>query len=399
MFSGRVVENREPSAYARSVDNERKRWGSVIDLSGANPTTALFDFYADCDPDIFADAGVFHYAPEPFGPLALRETIAGGYYKTIGASVEPDRIVCAASTSEAYSWLFKLLCNAGDDVLVAAPGYPLVSQIAALESVQVHTFPLTYIGGRWVIDMERLRVSFGTRTRAVCVVSNPVGSYLHTDEVCALGILCAEFHCALIVDEVFFDYRSSTAANSSVIGSAAIHDDCLTFTLQGFSKMLCMPQLKLGWMTVSGPRDLCDEALSRLSFIADAFLPVNAAVALAAPRLLSLREIIQREVCERLKKNEAMLRSVAGADTFEVLGREGGWNACIRIGVSAEKAATYLVDECAVIVQPGFLYDFREDTMLVLSLLTEEGLFCEGMARIVVWLKKLDTTMESPVTP
>ena len=388
MFSRRLGAPTAENALTQGIAAARAAGKTLIDLTATNPTAAGFSFYDAIDPAILCDPGVLSYLPSPFGPLSARESISRDYYRSQGVDIDPAELILTASTSEAYAWLFKLLCDPGDDVLVPAPGYPLFSQLAALESIETHSYPLTLSDNRWVLDLTRLRQSISTRTRAICAVSpnNPTGSCLSATDLAGLPAICAEFDLALIVDEVFADYHSpvlSDESRPSAIGIA----DCLTFTLNGFSKSLCLPQMKLGWIAVSGPESLRDEALSRLAFIADAYLPVNAPVALAAGELLSYRGMIQGEVNARLDANESFLRSSSANGAFDVLPREGGWYACIRIPRESAPFSLLVLDSFGVLVHPGFMYDFRWDDVIVVSLLCEIPVFVSGVERLVSLLR------------
>jgi len=323
----------------------------AFDLTESNPTVAGIEYPASIPP----------YQPEPFGLLSARECIAREY----GAPV--DRVVLTASTSEAYSWLFKLLCDPGDEVLVPRPSYPLFEYLAALESVKVSHYSLFYDHG-WHIDFHTVRRT--ERTKAIVLVNpnNPTGHFLKRHEVpelVALGL-------PIISDEVFRDYLIEPAADGvQTLGSIEVD---LVFTLNGLSKTVGLPQMKLGWMVASGAR--AAEALHRLEIIADTYLSVGTPVQLALPELLKMREPVQAQIMARVKENLAFLRSTR----LRVLNVEAGWYAVI---VHDEDAAVTLLRDHGVLVQPGYFYDFEKAGYLVVSLLTRPEVFREGIRRLL----------------
>jgi hypothetical protein len=308
------------------------------------------------------------------------------YYAEIGASVDTGSLFLTTGTSEAYSQVFKLLADPGDEVLVPTPGYPLLDVLTGLEAVRLASYPLVHReASGWSIDLEGLRTSISTRTRAIVVVSpnNPTGSFLKRKELAACNALCREFGLALIVDEVFSDYGRGT--DPARVRTAAGNGEALTFTLNGFSKMVGLPQLKLGWIRVSGPPPLAAQACERLAFVADAFLSVSAAVQHAAPAVFRQRPGVQEQINRRLSENARVLEEcVAGIRSCSVLDREGGWYAIVRIAdeMSDEELAVRLLREDGVLVHPGYFYDFPAGSFLVLSLLPPAGAFRTGAAKL-----------------
>jgi aspartate/methionine/tyrosine aminotransferase len=300
-----------------------------------------------------------------------------------GGAVDPSRILLTASTSEAYAYLFKLLCNPGDQVLVPRPSYPLFECLAGLEAVEVTQYPLVYHDG-WAVDVDAVREAVTEQTRAVVVVNpnNPTGSYLKIRELSTLSELCAARGMALISDEVFADYgfNDDPARAKTVAGV----EQCLAFSLSGLSKVAGLPQMKLGWIVVAGPEPLRTEALERLEWIADAYLSVSTPVQCAGPRLLRAGEQIQRQICERTAANLETAREIFHCSAATILAVEGGWYVTLRMPRirSEEEWALELLERYGVLVQPGFFYDFEDEAYLVVSLLTPAGVFSEGLSAI-----------------
>lgn len=310
------------------------------------------------------------YEPDPRGLPVARAAVA----KFQGVSAE--QVILAASTSEAYSWLFKLLCAAGDEVLVPEPSYPLFGYLTALECVRAVPYALRW-DGEWHLDPASLR--FSPRTRAVLVVSpgNPTGAYLKDDERRALAALCRQNGCALICDEVFAEYPAFEDPRRA--RSAASYDDVLAFSLSGLSKVAGLPQLKLAWLAAGGPG--AGEALARLELIADTYLSVSTPVQLAAPELLARRGIFQRSVQARLRENRAALAAArAPSAPWDVLRAEGGWSEVISVPCSrGEEDWALALLEAGVLVHPGYFFDFPAGAHLVLSLLPEPEAFARGV--------------------
>jgi aspartate/methionine/tyrosine aminotransferase len=327
------------------------------------------------------------YDPSPAGPAEALEAVAS-YYAARGQRVATERILLTASTSEAYAWLFKLLCDAGDHVLVPRPSYPLFEFLANLESVEVRQYPLAYHGG-WTIDLDALAAAVSERTRAVVLVNpnNPTGSYVKRAELEALSRLCAQRRIALISDEVFSDYALGEAARSEaaerVLTLVGI-EECLAFSMSGLSKVAGLPQMKLGWMVASGPAKLRAEAMEKLEWIADTYLSVSTPVACAAARLLASGEAVQRQIRERTAGNLAAAREALAGSAAGILAVEGGWYITVRMPRirSEEDWAIQLLAQESVLTQPGFFYDFESEAFLIVSLLTLPEVFREGIMRL-----------------
>ena len=354
----RLDFTRRENAISRALAARREPY---IDLTVTNPTAVDLP-----GPPVHLPPAPI-YQPEAVGLLAAREAVAR--YHGIE---NPDRVVLSASTSEAYSWLFKLLCDAGDEVLVPQPCYPLFEYLTALESVRAVPYELRW-DGEWHLDASSLRIS--ARTRAVLVVSpgNPTGAYLKQAEREAL----AKLGCPLICDEVFADYPAFPDLRRA--RTTAAWDDVLSFALSGLSKVCGLPQLKLGWLVASGPG--WNEAVRRLELIADTYLSVGSPVQLAAPDLLASRHEFQRALNARLAQNRAVLERARGPGAaWDVLRSEGGWSAVLSIPRtrSEEEWALSLL-QAGVLVHPGYFFDFPAGAHLVVSLLPEPGAFAQGV--------------------
>jgi aspartate/methionine/tyrosine aminotransferase len=299
-------------------------------------------------------------------------------------ALEPDRVVLTASTSEAYAFLLKLLCDPGDEILVPRPGYPLFEYLAALESVGVRGYPLEH-DGAWHLDLPALRAAVSPRTRAVVVVSpgNPTGAYLKRGERDALESLAAEHDLALVSDEVFSDFHFSD--DDQRVASVARDGPALAFTLGGLSKSCGLPQVKLAWLAVTGPAGPREEALERLEVVADTYLSVSTPIQVAAPTLLARREELQGPLRERLRTNLATLRGAVGSgSTASLLEPEGGWSAVLRVPATLpeEERVAHLLRENDVHVHPGYFFDFPAAAYLVLSLLPVPSTFAEAIERL-----------------
>jgi aspartate/methionine/tyrosine aminotransferase len=381
MFSSRFHWDFRPNRLTRAMEAKRRAGARVLDLTESNPTRAGLTY----PPEMvraFADDGMLVYEPAPAGAPAARQAVAA-YYAARESRVAVERILLTASTSEAYAYLFKLLCNPGDRVLVPRPSYPLFEFLAAMESVEVRQYPLGYHGG-WAIDVEAVAALVTERTRAVVLVNpnNPTGSYVKRAELAALGKLCAERGMALISDEVFSDF--SLSSNAERVRTLAEVEDCLTFSMSGLSKVAGLPQMKLGWIVVSGPSDLRAEAMEKLEWIADTYLSVSTPVQCAAARLLAAGESVQRQIRDRCAAHLAWAREALAGSAANILAVEGGWYITLQVPRihSEEEWALELLDREDVLVQPGFFYDFESEAFLVVSLLTEGAVFREGIGRL-----------------
>ncbi len=297
-------------------------------------------------------------------------------------TIDPGRIFLTSSTSEAYTYLFRLLCETGDEILVPAPSYPLFEFLADLSDVHLVPYPLLYDHG-WQIDLPALAASITPRSRALLVVhpNNPTGSFVKPREAAELAALCAEHEMAIVADEVFLDYGPAVAEAPSF----AFEHTALTFTLSGLSKIVALPQMKLAWLVVNGPEPLAQQAIDRLEVIADTYLSPGTPIQLAAPAFLRLRGDLQEQLQQRVAANLAHLDvTLRGETVLTRLEKEGGWYAVLRGPTSTddEAAAVGLLEQHSVLVHPGHFFNFSRDGYLVLSLITPEPDFVEGIKRI-----------------
>jgi alanine-synthesizing transaminase len=296
--------------------------------------------------------------------------------------VAPDRIVLTSSTSEAYSILFKLLCEpAGDAVLTPVPSYPLFDHLTRLDGIRAIPYRLAY-HGRWTVELDSVDAAWSRAVRAVLAVSpnNPTGSMLSSDELDALDARCAARDAALILDEVFADYSLEDRVEP------ALAPRCLEFRLGGLSKSAGLPQVKLGWIVVDGPQATVDAALERLELICDTYLSVSTPVQVAAPALIAAGAVVRDAIVERVRANYAMLRRLAAAHpAIEVLHADGGWSAVVRVPSTRteEELVIDLLERDGVMVHPGFFFDFAQEAYLVVSLLPEPEVLREGLLRIL----------------
>ncbi|HVN08866.1 MAG TPA: pyridoxal phosphate-dependent aminotransferase [Patescibacteria group bacterium] len=381
MFADRTNWNLAPNRLSVALDARRKSGHPVLDLTASNPTTCGFEYDRAAILRALDDPAALTYSPDPRGLASARRAVAA-YYAQLGAAVTADNLFLATSTSEAYSWVFRTLCNPGDAVLVPAPSYPLFGFLAGLADVRPVRYPLVYDHG-WQIDFHALQQALTPAARAVVVVhpNNPTGHYSQPGEAQRLCELCSSRGMALIADEVFFDFalgEKPALPPRTFAGTSA----ALTFTLSGLSKICGLPQMKSSWLAVSGPQPLVAQAAARLEVIADTFLSPSTPVQLALPALLALRSDFQRQVHQRLERNLAELdRLLAGHQTCSRLKVEGGWYAVIRVPAtrSDDELAVELLTTHGVYIHPGHFYDFPSDGYVVASLLTPEHDFAEGV--------------------
>jgi aspartate/methionine/tyrosine aminotransferase len=384
MFSSRVPHDLGRNRLTTAIDSMRADGRPFVDLTESNPTRAGFSY----PPDLLAPlAGpqALRYAPSPFGMLDARTAVAADYARQ-GVDIAADRIVLTASTSEAYSLLFKLLADHGDEILIPRPSYPLFDYLSRLDLVRVRQYDLEY-HGVWSIDFASLERALTSRTRAILVVNpnNPTGSFVGREELTRLSALCAEREVALIADEVFADYdlEPGTGANA---GRAAHETNALSFALGGLSKSIGLPQVKLGWIGVSGPEGRVRDAMARLEIICDTYLSVSTPVQVAAEELLVRGAAIRDAIRARVRMNYAALKKSAGAlPTCGLLRSEGGWYAVMQVPAleSEEDLVVRLLTVDGVLAHPGYFFDFPREAFLVLSLLPPEEAFADGVARVL----------------
>lgn len=384
MISRRVPPHAEANAVTRVVGELRAAGAAIVDLTESNPTRCGIA-YPPALLDALASPEALHYHPQPFGLPSARAAVADDQRRR-GASIEPAQVVLTASTSEAYAWLFKLLCNPGDAVLVPQPSYPLFDHLTTLEGIAAHPYALEY-HGRWRIDVESIRRA-PSNVRALLVVSpnNPTGSFVSDAELRQVSAVCRSRGWALIADEVFADYPLEAA---DYVTDVAGRSDVLSFTLGGLSKTVGLPQLKLGWCIAGGPSADRDAALRALELIADTYLSVGAPVQVAAPQLLREGAAIRAAIQTRIRENLAALRaSVARYPACEVLKVEGGWSAVIRVpSTRSEEDLVLDLLRCErILVHPGYFFDFAREAYVVISLLPNRAVFDEASARLLQFL-------------
>lgn len=381
MFSSRIKWDLTANRLSRVLAEKRARGEVILDLTESNPTRAGFEYPEHEILDALGSPASMLYEPASRGLMVAREAVSR-YYG--GHSVDPDRIHLTASTSEGYSWLFKLLTDFGDSVLIPHPSYPLFEFLAALEGVELRPFNLDYIHpSGWRIDFDSLESAIDAKTRAIILVNpnNPTGSYLKRDELERLNQICARHSLALIADEVFSDYgfEQDERRVSTLVDNAEV----LTFSLNGFSKILALPQMKLGWIVTGGPRR--EEAIERLDLIADTFLSVGAPIQHAAGGMLELRSQMQNRILERVKRNYGVLKLGTEDSPIRLLTTEGGWYATLEVPKirTEEEWGLKLLEEDGVLVHPGYFFDFPREAFLIVSLLPPPDIFDQAVDRIL----------------
>lgn len=416
MFSDRTNWRLTQNRFTQAVEDARARGVHLLDLTASNPTRVGLEYDAEAILGALRSERALDYDPQAKGLLSARQAVARYYESDHRIEADPERIVLTASTSEGYSHAFRLLCNAGDELLVPKPSYPLFEFLAELQDVQLVFYPLIYDHG-WQLDFHSLKKAVTARTRGVVVVhpNNPTGSYVHASEVGALNEFCRAHALALIVDEVFLDYRLAQGDDqekntrslharmdrhsplhslgrddtTALGGSYAGNQEVLTFTLSGLSKISALPQMKVAWIVASGPAEQVAAAMGRLEVIADTYLSMNAPVQWAVPAMLEQRKSLQRQLLGRVDANLAELdRQLSLQKGCQRLCVEGGWYAVLRVPVtrSDEELAIELVRKKSVVVHPGHFYDFQSDGYLVLSLIGPGDEFGEGVRRILQYL-------------
>ena len=380
-FSDRLPAGVETNAISRAVAALRGASPGIIDLTESNPTRVGLPYPDDMLAPLGA-AQALSYEPHPFGLATAREAVARDFARR-GAVVDPGCVVLSASTSESYSWLFKLLCNPGDVVAVPQPSYPLFEHLTRLEGIGVSYYGLQY-HGRWEIDFASVAAA-PANTRAMLVVSpnNPTGSYLASREFDQAVQICRERGWALVADEVFADYPLDSDRPTTDLATRA---DVLAFTLGGASKLLGLPQVKLGWMAVGGPAAERRRALDALELIADTFLSVGTPVQIAAGELLAAGAAVREAIHGRIRRNLSRARElVRDFPACDVLRVEGGWTAPLRVPATRteEEHVLRALAQARVLVHPGYFFDFPHEAFLVVSLLPPEELFAEALERLL----------------
>ena len=372
-----------PNRWTRALREARSEGRALLDLAVSNPTSAGFAWDDDVLARALTGGAITSYKPSSRGNLEARQAVADFYAKTHRVTVAPERIHLTASTSEAYGWILKLLCDAGDNIVMPTPSYPLISFLCCMENVETRDYALRYGDGRWNVDFDSLEAAVNERTRAIFCVNpnNPTGSTFSPEERERLEAFARERGLALVVDEVFLEYMREPAESFASAESGAV------FVLGGLSKTAALPQVKAGWIVTCGEKNFREEALGRLDFIADTFLSVSTPAQLAVPALLQAAPEMRARINARLDANERQLREwCERSRDLEYLRREGGWYGLVRLprGIEEESLATDLLRRENVIVHPGYFYDLEAVPAphLVFSLLAKEADFAAAFPRI-----------------
>lgn len=388
-FSKRTAWEPGENAWAERLHEYQRAGADLVDLTASNPIQCGLGPSEANVLEALSDSRGLRYQPDPFGMMHARESVCD-YYRSHGAELPPEQLCLTTSTSEAYSYLFRLLCDSGDEVLIAQPSYPLFDLLARLDDVVLRGYPLRYEAGagrhgRWWIDFDALEKAIGPQTRAVLVVhpNNPTGSYVSKGEQQALQRLCARHDLALIVDEVFLDYPLA-AQEDGAQSFAAEPDECLCFVLSGISKVCALPQMKLSWLAAVGPAPLVAEAMRRLEVVADTFLSVNAPMQYALRSWLAARHATQKRIRQRCAGNLSQLDAALLGSVADRLSVQGGWTAVLRTPAFVEGEAFCLAAlRRGVVVQPGDFYGLSAGHCVV-SLLTPPELWERGLARLPI---------------
>jgi alanine-synthesizing transaminase len=383
VFSTRVPADLAPNRVTEALRARKASGGTLIDLTESNPTHAGFEYAADLLEPLGRARGLI-YKPAPLGIIDARRAVAADYARQ-GLSISPDRIVLTASTSDGYSLLFKLLADAGDEILVPRPSYPLFDYLTRLDLLATRYYDLE-IDESWSIDFASVERAITPRTRAVLVVSpnNPTGSFISAADLDRLAAMCATRNIAIVADEVFADYELEEGSAGRA-GRVTQREDVLSFALGGLSKSVGLPQVKLGWMAVSGPDLLVRDALERLELVCDTYLAVSTPAQLAAADLLERGAIVRTQIRARVATNYRALRAAVGTvPSCAVLRAEGGWYAVLRVpSVEPEEDLALRLVTDGVLTHPGYFFDFPRESYLIVSLLPPETAFADGIARVL----------------
>jgi alanine-synthesizing transaminase len=385
-FSRRTRFDSAENALTQALSQARAQGRPLLDLSVSNVTEVGLSLDADTLGEALRDPDVATYAPEPFGLMVARAALSARE-RARGFEIAPEQIMLTASSSEAYGYLFKLLCDPGDCVLVPAPSYPLLDVLAALEGVRLIPYSLHY-DGEWHLDSSLVALAKESKARAIVTVhpNNPTGSFLKRQEL----VILAQCGLPILSDEVFSDYGFAPDTQRAV--SALELRDCLVFCMGGMSKALGLPQLKLAWTLLSGPAAQVHEACMRLEHIADSYLSPSTPVQRALPRLLTQAPRLQAEIRARCLHNLAELRARCTAATgISTLQAEGGWYAILRLPhvLDDDAWALCLLEQDGVVTQPGYFYGMSRGAHLVLSLITPPDLFARGVAQLVARVREV----------
>jgi alanine-synthesizing transaminase len=400
MFADRTNWNLTPNRLSEALAEHLAAGKRLYDLSASNPTEGGFEYDSESVLQALGNETALTYVPDPKGLQRARQAVAE-YYAGRGDEVSVEDIILTTSTSEAYSFVFRTLCNPGDELLVPAPSYPLFGFLADIHDIRLVKYPLLYDYG-WQIDFHALEQAITPRTRGAIVVNpnNPTGHFVKPEDLATLNEICSARDMALVADEVFLDFaygdantRREVVKNSRPRGAAgrkpgslAVNAGALTFTMSGLSKIAGLPQMKAAWLVASGPEELKTKALERLEVIADTYLSMNAPVQLALPELLQQRHGFQKQVTARVRRNVAELdRQLSQKKSCSRLEIEGGWYAVLRVPAtrSDDDLAVELLTSKGIYVHPGHFYDFSTDGYLIVSLIMQEREFSEGIRRLL----------------
>jgi alanine-synthesizing transaminase len=400
MFAERTNWNLAPNRLSEALAQHLAAGKRLYDLSASNPTEVGFSYDRETILHAMCNPAAMTYVPDPKGLLRARQGVAA-YYAERGDEVSVEDIILTASTSEAYSFVFRALCSPGDELLVPAPSYPLFGFLADIHDVRLAHYPLIYDNG-WQIDFPSLEKAITARTRGIIVVNpnNPTGHFVKPEELTTLNEICASRNLALIADEVFLDFPYADfgarrdpskaprprAANGVRPASLAVNSGALTFTMSGLSKISGLPQMKAAWLVASGPDPLRKQAVERIEIIADTYLSMNAPIQLALPIFLQQRHGFQKQVLTRVRRNVGELdRQLMIRKACSRLEIEGGWYAVVRVPAtrSDDDLAVDLLTKKGIYVHPGHFYDFATDGYLIVSLIMPERDFAEGCRQML----------------
>jgi len=382
MFSSRTDWNTAPNRLSGLAAEKRLRGETIVDLTESNPTKCEFSYPFREIIGALDTPSITSYQPEPFGLLSARKAIAE-YYAEQGNAITPEQIILTSSTSEAYSFLFKLLCNFGDEVVAPQPSYPLFEYLCRLNDITLRNYRLDY-DGEWHIDFESLQKQFTEKTRSIVLVhpNNPTGSYLKQNEFDRVSSLADKHRLSIITDEVFGPYYILPDVRRAHILNS--QSPVLSFSLNGISKLLGLPQFKLSWIVAHGSSPHTAEALKKLEIICDTFLSVNTPVQLALPKLLCDFSDVGNQIRTRIQANYRLLQNIFMESTISVLRAEGGWYAILQLPRknNDEEWAEQILIKKNIIVQPGHFYDFERESCIIVSLLPISKFFKESIEEI-----------------
>ena len=382
MFADRTNWNLDTNRLSEALARHRAIRRPLLDLTASNPTECGFDYDRPAIMRALSDADALDYKPDPKGLETARQAVAA-YYAARSNEVSIENIFLTTSTSEAYSFVFRMLCNPGDELLIPTPSYPLFEFLADIQDVKLARYPLVY-DYHWQIDFHALEQAITSRTRGAIVVhpNNPTGHFCKPEDLTRLNEVCSARQMALIADEVFLDFVLTGAQPLSF----ATNTGALTFTMSGLSKISGLPQMKTAWLITTGPEHLRKQALARLEVIADTYLSMNAPMQLATPVFLEQRRGFQKQLMTRVRRNLSELdRQLAGQKSCSRLRMEGGWNTVLRVPAtrSDEELAIELLATRDVYAHPGHFYDFPSNGYLIVSVITPEPEFAKGIERLL----------------